>query len=554
MSDTFQLAEAYCDLTIRDSQANATLARFRQTLQGTSQAMEKFASSVSMLGAAGVGVAAAVGMIKVLKGMVDAAAAAETSHVKLAAALKVNDQEVTNNTDKMQKLAVALQDHLNITQNDSRAMMAHGVQLGLTTDQTMEYTKAAVGLATALNIDVQSAFERLVRAGQGSWGMMERQVKKLRELHTQEERLAYVQDLAARGMAARKEEMGTLEQKQAAFAIALDNLNKAWGELAMGPMKAAVDVATRFLKVVTLGSDESRLSLKALEISWLSLRKVMDELPGGQGGDGATKALNKALSEGMKLELEIQKKKKDADAELTNAKLANLEQLNKAHGHSRSLESIWEDAQENALAQLKANGPVGGLQIPPGGKIGDAGWRGNGGGGFQIPQAPPDFRWWDKAPPLAGSGLNGDDPATIADKAANKERLRQRRNRDFPGGMIETFGWNLGGAKGGANSWSPNNPNGTSPFHRQWEGSDTKAAQRAKDDQAVMEKAWAQDPRQRALEKLQDQLEEDSSKDHTTDDTARDFGVSKEDLQEAKKHTDLLSQIVKLLPNIGGLT
>ena len=126
------------------------------------------------------------------------------------------------------------------------AMQAMATSMGVNSDQMQGVIKSAIGLASALNMDVMTAIKAASAAVQGKTTMLQEYIPALAKCKTEEEKLATVQKLSASGFAQAKAEAETTAGK-------LKQAANAWGDLAevaggtFAPV--AVDVANA-LKLV----------------------------------------------------------------------------------------------------------------------------------------------------------------------------------------------------------------------------------------------------------------------------------------------------------------
>lgn len=171
---------------------------------GLAQAKGMVASAAAGMGGAAVGALAAVGiaagvgatMAYALKSFWDAEAASKA----LESALRANGQAVDDGMEKLKGMADAFE---KLTGKEAESMMGAqrlGLNLGLTTDQAAEASKAAAGLAQAYGIDIQTAMQAVSKEMQGVKSSLDRQIPALNGVEDAQQRLAIISKAGATGM------------------------------------------------------------------------------------------------------------------------------------------------------------------------------------------------------------------------------------------------------------------------------------------------------------------------------------------------------------------
>lgn len=165
---------------------------------------------------------------------------------KLAAAIRSQGGSVSEVLPIMSAFASEMQRITTYGDEQVLAMQAMATSMGVNSDQMQGVIKSAIGLASALNMDVMTAIKAASAAVQGKTTMLQEYIPALAKCKTEEEKLATVQKLSASGFAQAKAEAETTAGK-------LKQAANAWGDLAevaggtFAPV--AVDVANA-LKLV----------------------------------------------------------------------------------------------------------------------------------------------------------------------------------------------------------------------------------------------------------------------------------------------------------------
>lgn len=144
---------------------------------------------------------------------------------KLAAAIRSQGGSVSEVLPIMSAFASEMQRITTYGDEQVLAMQAMATSMGVNSDQMQGVIKSAIGLASALNMDVMTAIKAASAAVQGKTTMLQEYIPALAKCKTEEEKLATVQKLSASGFAQAKAEAETTAGK-------LKQAANAWGDLA----------------------------------------------------------------------------------------------------------------------------------------------------------------------------------------------------------------------------------------------------------------------------------------------------------------------------------
>lgn len=148
----------------------------------------------------------------------------ELATQKLASALRAQGASVSEVLPIMQQLASQMQSITTYGDEQVLAMQAMASSMGVSGEQMDSVVKSAIGLATALNMDVVTATKAASAAIQGKTGMLGEFIPSLEKCKTEEEKLAKVQELSRSGFSQAEAAAQTLEGK-------LKQAANAWGDL-----------------------------------------------------------------------------------------------------------------------------------------------------------------------------------------------------------------------------------------------------------------------------------------------------------------------------------
>jgi len=110
--------------------------------------------------------------------------------------------DVTGPTiEKHKAFASSLQQIANVGDEVTIGLMKKASMLGVSNDKLQSTTKVAIGLSSALGIDLETALKRTIGATAGVFGELNEMIPAIRNAETETEKLAIVQELAAKGLA-----------------------------------------------------------------------------------------------------------------------------------------------------------------------------------------------------------------------------------------------------------------------------------------------------------------------------------------------------------------
>lgn len=160
-----------------------------------------------------------------IRASIEAFGQQEMAALKLSAAIRAGGGSVSEVLPIMSAFASEMQKITTYGDEQVLAMQAMATSMGVGADQMQGVIKSAIGLATALNMDVMTAIKASSAAVQGKTTMLQEYIPSLAKCKTEEEKLAQVQKLSASGFSRAQAEAESTSGmlKQAA---------NAWGDLA----------------------------------------------------------------------------------------------------------------------------------------------------------------------------------------------------------------------------------------------------------------------------------------------------------------------------------
>jgi hypothetical protein len=175
---------------------------------------------------------AITGMVNFGKAAVGAFAEAERGERQLSAALKNSGDNVDRYMASYKALAAALQATTIYEDDAIIAQMAHMKQIGISADKIAEYTTAAVGLASKLQIDLPAAFDMIIKSSNGMTMTFERAAGGFKLMGTDAEKFAQVLKFARDAQSSLTADANTLYGIQQSLNIEWGNAKEKIGEYA----------------------------------------------------------------------------------------------------------------------------------------------------------------------------------------------------------------------------------------------------------------------------------------------------------------------------------
>lgn len=154
----------------------------------------------------------------------------------LTMAIELSGDAVGPTIDQHKEWASALQNVVNVGDEVTLGLMKQASMLGVSNDQLQDVTKAAIGLAEATGMSLQSALTKTNEAINGNASGLQRYLPALRQATTEEEKLAIIMETSQKGLAQKADRAKTAQG-------AGERLANSWGDFlevigkAMAPMR-----------------------------------------------------------------------------------------------------------------------------------------------------------------------------------------------------------------------------------------------------------------------------------------------------------------------------
>lgn len=170
---------------------------------------------------------------------------------KLSAAVRTNGGNVSEVLPIMQQFASDIQAITTYGDEQVHSMMAMATSMGVNAGQMDIVMRSAIGLSTALGMDVTTATKAAASAIQGKTGMLQEYIPSLVKCKTEEEKLAQVQRLSESGFAQAEAAANTLDGKLKQAANAWGDLQEVMGEAFAPTVKAVAGLIKGICALLT---------------------------------------------------------------------------------------------------------------------------------------------------------------------------------------------------------------------------------------------------------------------------------------------------------------
>ena len=174
----------------------------------------------------------AAGILAVGKKLIDLYGVQELAETNLRSALGHTNDELLNQASALQKVS-------KFGDEQIIAMQALASNMGIGEDQIAATTEMAIGLAEALNLDLNLALKAAAGAIQGDTKMLTRYIPLLKDTTDESEKLAIVQKVANKGLIQSAEAAKTVAGQMNQASMAIGDVGEALGEAFAEPVRLA---------------------------------------------------------------------------------------------------------------------------------------------------------------------------------------------------------------------------------------------------------------------------------------------------------------------------
>lgn len=234
-------------------QAKPAMASVEKSLERLEKKTDSLGSATSRLakvtGALVGAYAAFKGVVAMIGGVgrLNAAYDQQTEAVKgLEVALGLQGASVSVESARLQKFAGDMQKLTGVGDELTLAMMKQASMMGVATEDLDDMAKAAIGLGEVMGTSAESGMEMMRRAQEGNFMQFQRTFPEIAKMATEEEKLAFVTALAAKGLEAKVEASNRVAGMSERASGAVGDLMESVGAL-LAPVRILISAGIKTL-------------------------------------------------------------------------------------------------------------------------------------------------------------------------------------------------------------------------------------------------------------------------------------------------------------------
>jgi phage-related protein len=202
-----------------------------QSFSKMSLSIGSLAKAAGVFGAISLGISGLRSAFGAIAGGIDDFDAAQESMRALDQAMELNGGSSNALIEKYGALSDAIEANTNIAAEEAQALMKQAAVLGVSNDQLGNMATAAVGLSEALGVSLEDGLKKARLATEGNFKAFEKLIPSIKEMTTDEEKLAAVMELSARGMAMKEAASQSAGGEAARMEHRIGNLMETIGAL-----------------------------------------------------------------------------------------------------------------------------------------------------------------------------------------------------------------------------------------------------------------------------------------------------------------------------------
>jgi len=247
-------------------QAKPAMSSVEQSLQRLEKKTDSLGKSTKLLTSITGGLAAAYASVKsamaLLAGLDKINAAYDESANAvggLETALRLQGANVEIESARLQSFASDMQSLIGAEDDATLAMMKRASMMGVATADLDDMAKAAIGLGEAMGTDAESGMDMMRRAQEGNFIAFQKMFPAMRSMTTDTEKLAFVTELAAKGLEAKADASNRVAGMGERANNAIGDLMESVGAL-LAPVRILISAG-----LTTLAESLSTLLIPAVE-------------------------------------------------------------------------------------------------------------------------------------------------------------------------------------------------------------------------------------------------------------------------------------------------
>ena len=286
--------------------ASISSRRFQDETRKTRGEVDAFSSTLqgAYMEVGAMGTRLATQLPAAIKTTIQAFGRQEMAVQKVASAIRSQGGSVSEVLPIMQSLASEIQRITTYGDEQVLEMQSLAAAMGVASDQMAETIQNAIGLSSALGMDVMTATKAASAAIQGKTTALQEYIPSLAKCSTEAEKLATVQRLAAGGFEQARDRVDTLDGKLKQAANAWGDLQEVVGEAFAPAVKTVAGLLGGLCEVLAYLPTLTKaltISLTSLAVGFAftkvgGLLKVADSFVGLAGGVRTTTAAMHGLN------------------------------------------------------------------------------------------------------------------------------------------------------------------------------------------------------------------------------------------------------------------
>lgn len=193
-------------------QAKPAMAAVEQSLKRMEQSTDRVSESTSRLTKLTIGIAGAyaafrgaMASLSAVMGGMDDFDAAQESIRSLNQAMDLNGGTTDALRQRYADLSDSIEAATNVAAEDVQGLMKQAAVMGVSNDKLGDMATAAIGLSEALGVSLDTGLEKVRLATEGNFKAFEKLLPAIKQMQTDEEKLAAVMELSHRGLALKAE-------------------------------------------------------------------------------------------------------------------------------------------------------------------------------------------------------------------------------------------------------------------------------------------------------------------------------------------------------------
>jgi hypothetical protein len=227
-------------------QVEKSLARLEKRTESLASSTKLLTRITGTLTAAYVAVKAGIAMLGGLDA-INAAYDKQADAVRgLETSLRLQGEEVSKNSERLQAFAGNMQKLTGLGDEATVAFMKQASMMGVNADKLEDVTKASVGLAEVTGQSLESAFAALQKAQEGNFAAFEKQFPQMKAMQSEEEKLAFVTQMAAKGLEAKADASKTVSGMAERASGAIGDLMEVIGQI-IAPVRMLINQGLKTL-------------------------------------------------------------------------------------------------------------------------------------------------------------------------------------------------------------------------------------------------------------------------------------------------------------------